>query len=416
LGKLADRRALFALAVILIGANAATVYYFTIFKPRIPLSEIPISVDELIHNFEDYKGKRVFVTGYILKGPYGPVLVGHPFNLLNNTMEFNTTILFTGEAIPDLPPAGRCSDVECDVDPECDPRYGLLKVNYISHIIREDLRVLGVFEDMVRDSSILEGLDLNFSLQLSQKYAVLYSGGWREDKAYFRYWNDLSFMYSILRTYGYPADNIYVVYKDGVGEDTNTPVDYPATQTAMETIFQELNETLSADDKFFFFTTNHGGASGLTTYWPNGGDQYLNTTEVAGWLDSITCDHMIIVMEQCWSGQFISAISAPNRVILTACDDGESSYACDTEGQWDEYVYHFMSALIGTKLPGGVGDAWADFIVEDGKISMREAHLYAVLHDSWPENPMYDDDGDGVGLWGGPVFFGSGFYGDNIFL
>ena len=125
---------------------------------------------------------------------------------------------------------------------------------------------------------------------------------------------------------------------------------------------------------------------------------------------------MIVVMQQCFSWKFIPALSAPNRVIMTSCSPGKSAYGCDTEGQWDEFSYHFMSALIGTQLPGGIGDAWADFIVEDGKISMREAYLYAAIHDSWDETPMYDDDGDGVGSWAGPVFFGSGFYGDNIFL
>ena len=127
---------------------------------------------------------------------------------------------------------------------------------------------------------------------------------------------------------------------------------------------------------------------------------------------------MIVFLQLCFSGNFIPAISAPNRVILTSCSSGESSFGCDTEGQWDEFSYHFMSAILGTQLPGNIGDAWADFIVEDGKISMREAFLYAVLHDSYSlETPLYDDDGDGVGLWGGPVFFGSGpFYGDNIFL
>jgi hypothetical protein len=74
-----------------------------------------------------------------------------------------------------------------------------------------------------------------------------------------------------------------------------------------------------------------------------------------------------------------------------------------------------MSALIGYQLPGNIGAMDADFIDVDGKISMREAYLYAAIHDSWDETPLYDD-GDRVGLWAGPVFFGSGFYGDNIFL
>ena len=418
-GKTSPKRptALIALIVVLIGTNVATIYYFTLYQPMVPLAEIPISIKDVTSNLADYIGKVVIITGYIVIGPTGPLLVDHPFVFLNNTQKSDDHLLFIGETLPDLDRLGRCTDVECEVDPSCDPFSDeTVRIIYHSDTFRDGLVFPGIFEDKVLDTSVLDGLNLTQTFPIAQKYAILYSGGWRADKAYFRYWNDLTHMYLILQMHGYPADNIYVVYKDGVGEDVDTPVDYPATQASMETVFQELNQTLTSRDTLFFFTTNHGGSSGLTTYWPNGGDEYLNTTEVAGWLDSITCHHMIIVMEQCWSGQFIPAISAPNRVVMTACDDGESSYACDTEGQWDEFVYHFMSALIGTQLPGGIGDANADFIVVDGKISMREAFLYAAIHDSWDETPMYDDDGDGVGLWAGPVFFGSGFYGDNIFL
>ncbi len=409
--------ALIALAIVLIGTNAATIYYFTIYQSRVPLQDVPVTAGEVLDNLESYVGKIVTITGYIVMAAGNMVLVDNPLDFLNNTNGSEKTLSFIlGDVVPSLEPLGRCRDVTCEVDPSCDPIEDIIiALRYIEQRIRTDV-VPGVFEDKVLDTSILEGLDLPEIEPLARKYAVLYSGGWRADKAYYRYWNDLIYMYFILQMNGYPADNIYVIYKDGVGEDANTPVDYPATQTSVETVFSELNQTLTSRDTLFFFTTNHGGSSGITTYWPNGGDQYLNTTEVAGWLDSITCHHMIILMEQCWSGQFIPDISAPNRVIMTACEDGESSYACDTEGQWDEFVYHFMSALIGYQLPGNIGGADADFINVDGRISMREAFLYAAIHDSWDETPLYDDDGDGVGLWAGPVFFGSGFYGDNIFL
>lgn len=409
--------ALISLVIILIGTNVATIYYFTIYRPMVPLQDVPMNIAELLDNLESYIGKIVTITGYTVIAAGNMILVNDPMDFLNNTSDDEKTLIFLGDTLPPMESLGRCRDVTCQVDPECDPFSYVIGIKYLYDTERQESVFPGIVEDKVLDTSILEGLNLTHVQPIAQKYAVLYSGGWREDKAYFRYWNDLVYMYYILQLHGYPADNIYVIYKDGVGEDASTPVDYPATQVAMETIFQELNQTLTSRDSLFFYTTNHGGTSGITTYWPNGGDEHLNETEVAGWLDSITCHHMIILMQQCFSGNFIPAISAPNRVILTSCSFGEISFGCDTEGQWDEFSYHFMSAILGTQLPGNVGDAWADFIVEDGKISMREAFLYAVLHDSYSqETPLYDDDGDSVGLWGGPVFFGSGFYGDNIFL
>ena len=47
-----------------------------------------------------------------------------------------------------------------------------------------------------------------------EKYAILYSGGINEEKAYYRYWNDIIYMKFILEMHGYDPANIYVVYKD----------------------------------------------------------------------------------------------------------------------------------------------------------------------------------------------------------
>ncbi len=419
-GKTSPKKpiALIALVVILIGTNAATIYYFTLYQPMVPLQDIPISVGDLLNNLEAYIGNVVTITGYFVMAGGNILLIDNPLDFLNNTLGSEKTLSFIGENLPDIDPLGRCSDVECEVDPACDPfSDATVGLRYLQHTVREEQVLFpGIYNETIFETSVLDGLGLTQIPPVGQKYAVLYSGGMYEEKAYYRYWNDLRTMYYILQWKGYPAENIYVVYKDGVGEDTNMPVDYGASRDNLDIVFQELNQTMTSRDSLFYFTTNHGGWNGIQTWYALGGDTSLNTSQVAFWLDNIASHHMIILMEQCFSGKFIPALSAPNRIIMTACGPTESSYACDTEGPWDEFVYHFMSALLGTQLPAGIGDAFADFIVQDGQISMREAFLYAAIHDSWDETPLYDDDGDGVGLWAGPVFFGTGFYGDNIFL
>ena len=132
--------------------------------------------------------------------------------------------------------------------------------------------------------------------------------------------------------------------------------------------------------------------------------------------DSIMCNNMIIVMEQCVSGKFIQHISAANRVVMTACKDDESSYACDDEGNWDEFVYHFMCALVSIPWNGDDVTVDADFDY-DGLISMREAFIWAAAMDSRSETPWYNDSGNGVGYNVWQVFTGSGpWYGDDVFL
>ncbi|MHA1610736.1 MAG: C13 family peptidase, partial [Promethearchaeota archaeon] len=209
-------------------------------------------------------------------------------------------------------------------------------------------------------------------------------------------------------------ENIYVIYKDGVAEDDITPVHYPAIHSSLDTVFGILSAEMGLRDDLFFYTTNHGGGAGISVWGPMDSGGALTHTQVTGWLDSITCNQMVIVMEQCVSGKFIPYLSASNRVIMTACSDGESSYGCDYEGNWDEFVYHFMCALVEISWNGDDVEIGSDYN-NDGSVSMREAFIWAAAMDSRSETPLYNDDGTGVGLNLAQTVF-AGEYGDSVFL
>ena len=224
------------------------------------------------------------------------------------------------------------------------------------------------------------------------KYAVLISGGINPVKAFPRYWNDLKYMYSILiNRYGYNPGNIYVIYKDGFAEDIQMPVNYSASLADLQTVFSSLATRMLADDTLFIFTTNHGSPTGLCMY--NAPD--VTPSQFSTMLNGLGSNKIIVVMEQCFSGNFIPQISGTNRVIMTACSANEVSHGCDTEGPYDEFVYHFMSAVNFQTPTGTAVDADTN---DDGSVSMVEAFNYASGHDSWTgEHPYYDDDGNGVG-------------------
>jgi hypothetical protein len=222
----------------------------------------------------------------------------------------------------------------------------------------------------------------------------------------------------ILNMHGYSDENIYVVYKDGQSEDDVNPVHYPATHDSMDTVFDLLAAEMGSRDTLFFYTTNHGGSGGISVWNPMDSGGALTHTEVADWLDSITCNNMIIVMEQCVSGKFITHLAAEDRVILTACKDDESSWPCDGEGTWDEFVYHFMCALVSFSFhdPGLTVDA--DYNT-DGHISIKEAFIYAAITDSRDETPWYNDfhngSTQGYHVWQAAYAL-PGSPGENVFL
>ncbi len=235
-----------------------------------------------------------------------------------------------------------------------------------------------------------------------EKYAVLLCGGWNSGSNYARYWNDLQFIFKTLKQkYGYSDSEIIVLYANGThspngdfdGNGTND-IDYAATKANLTTVLNSVARNISSSGKFFFYATNHGGdepgahKSNLTLWGEN-----IKDYEFANLAKKITCSEAIYVFEQCFSGGMMDDLlnaqskpcGKPKVCVMTAARHDEVSWGCDTEGQYDEYVYHWTSAVNGKTPSGTTVNADAN---GDGKISMKEAHNYAKSKDSRDEHPV----------------------------
>ena len=111
----------------------------------------------------------------------------------------------------------------------------------------------------------------------------------------------------------------------------------------------------------------------------------MSTNEFADEINKVNAGSMGIVMEQCFSGGFLPVLSQKGRSIATACRADESSYAKGTT-TYNEFIYHWISAVAGETPEGHVVDA--DYN-NDGYISMKEAFDYAELKDMKNETPQY---------------------------
>lgn len=396
------------LVVILIVSNAATLYYFMVMDESVPVSDVPMGIANIAGASEDYIGKTVTLIGYLVIAGGNHLLVSNPLLYFNNSLDVGNHVVLDGSIPQSMSRSVGKQIAVTGVLEVVDSSDGTLGTQVDSFFdITTEVEYPGIYVD-TQLNPYAEFSDIEHLFDFTaEKYAVLYSGGIKPGKDYYRYWNDIIYMYFILQMNGYDSSNIYVIYKDGVGEDAYTPVDYPATHDSLDTVFGELSGVMDAADTLFFYTTNHGGNSGISVWTPMDDSGALTHAQVSDWLDSITCRDMIIVMEQCVSGRFIQYLSAENRVILTACHNAESSYSADTEGNWDEFVYHFMCAVSGVSWNGDAVTINADFN-DNGYVSMREAFIWAALMDSRPETPWYNDNGDGRGYNVLEVAFGSG--------
>lgn len=236
-----------------------------------------------------------------------------------------------------------------------------------------------------------------------ERYAVLISGGYNAGANYSRYINDLKEIYKALLECGHKKENITVLYADGTdhdldGDGSNESL-MQASNANLTSTFQGLKNKITHDDILFVYATNHGGSTDPTKsrsklyLW----GESIEDSDFANLVNALSFKLLIVTLEQCYSGGFIDDLHGPDRVIATACRCDEVSYACDSEGNYDEFVYHWTAAVRGKTPSGTAVDADSN---NDGKVSLKEAFTYAEQKDSRPENPQYYEFPAGLGdLW-----------------
>lgn len=250
--------------------------------------------------------------------------------------------------------------------------------------------------------------DTLLNLGPNHKFAVIISGGYDAYNNHPRYWNDISFLYTVLtHTYGYNPAHIFVLAADGTDPaidrsdgvssptdldgDGEPDIDYPATKAAITEVFGKLAHRMKSDDFLFVFTTDHGGQDeqepgmGLLYLW----DDSITAADFAAQVNRISSyDTMVFAMEQCYSGGFKDYLSGPRRVFMSAAAWDEQSYAMGPDYQYDEFSYYLTSALAGFRPDWGIVNADQD---GDGVASFAEAYAFAVANDNVNETPQFTD-------------------------
>lgn len=238
----------------------------------------------------------------------------------------------------------------------------------------------------------------------NKTYALIISGGINVASNAPRYWNDCSFIYQTLRNkYRIPKKNIYAIMSDGTDPapdmssadnrpisqpldldfDGDDDIKYAATKSNITSVLNNLVSTLNSDNQLFIYVIDHGavvpGLGYSICLW--GHNEYLSAEELANLLKPFSDNNvnLNIVMGQCHSGGFITKFKEKGIkcVLATACKGNESSYANMTL-DYDEFLYHWTSAINGLTSKNSVADADSD---DNGFVSMNEAFDYAQKKD-----------------------------------
>lgn len=194
------------------------------------------------------------------------------------------------------------------------------------------------------------------------RWAVIICGGVDSLNNKSRYYNDCVNIYSKLtQEQGYPKGNIFCLMSDGTdpaldqrtgpntyissnpdldGDGTND-VQYRANKTSITSVFNSLSLLVNPGDEVLVFMTDHGGSSGCFYLWDN---EALYPSQLNAELNKLGSAVMIdVVMGQCYSGAFISPLSASNRTIATSCTSTEVAWA--KEYQYNYFLHYWTEHI-----------------------------------------------------------------------
>ncbi len=204
------------------------------------------------------------------------------------------------------------------------------------------------------------------------------------------YWGSNERIYRTLRdVYGYADEAVYRLHEEGRRKDP--AVDGQASLANFRKVFAHLAKAMRDGDHLLVYLVGHGGPS-RGDYVYDLTDGKVTAAELGQLLDALPTPNVVLVLNPCFSGGFISRTSGKGRVVCTSTTAKESNAA-----GWEGYM---------TKALAGAEGADAD---GDGRVSLKEAYNASIDGTKrWYENknrplrehPLLDDNGDGTGHFG----------------
>jgi hypothetical protein len=259
---------------------------------------------------------------------------------------------------------------------------------------------------------------------LVKRYAILFSGN-----SSFRHLNDLEFLYrTLIDHYGFQPEDIFTLNYNGTlsfqgasnpvinWPGDNTPyrlaghINGSGTREAMEAALDQIAAKIKSSDLLFIHTNDHGAGPG------DGVDDYcLNAYSLGGWspyyvtdfvnkLKSLPkFDKLMVMMEQCRSGGFVTPIidNSPANWTHVCAAVRASDYSLGGIC-FDPFAQDWIAAMTGHYQ----GDASLTQNVDpDGnsRISATEAFNYANADHHYGDTPTSADKPKDYGAY---IFLG----------
>ena len=106
------------------------------------------------------------------------------------------------------------------------------------------------------------------------------------------------------------------------------------------------------EDVLVLYSTSHGVPSeGLVYKDLQRGTGMISPARLAGILDPLGFKNRLLMLQACFSGQFVPALRAPGTVVVTAAAEDRSSFGCQAGNDWTLFGDALINHALRQPLP-----------------------------------------------------------------
>lgn len=127
-------------------------------------------------------------------------------------------------------------------------------------------------------------------------------------------------------------------------DEGSSKADAPGTPETLELALARVAELMDRnEDVLVLYSTSHGEpGDGLVYRDSQRGGGAISPARLSDMLDSLQIKNRLLILQACFSGQFVPILKDPNTIIVTAAAADRSSFGCQAGNDWT----YFGDALI----------------------------------------------------------------------
>ena len=118
---------------------------------------------------------------------------------------------------------------------------------------------------------------------------------------------------------------------------------------ALDGVAAKMNR---AEDVLVLYTTSHGSPGvGLNFRDPAVGSAVIAPSQLAAMLDHAGAKNRLLILQACFSGQFVRALKGPSTIVVTAAAADRSSFGCQAGNDWTFFGDALINHAFRQPLP-----------------------------------------------------------------